>query len=169
MEYEQIKRDVNEFKMIAYLAGLRGYCIMGSLLLVCCLKDHGIECELVKGYLVIGDTYWNLHVWSKIVIEGESHQIDVTGRAPELKDMTIEYTLSLRDKWKSLIDTDEEQKDYDEVTKTFAIYQTHGTRKALVYLANRLNHAERWKIIVRQLCTLPTFRTIKRHTKIFSL
>lgn len=163
MDYAQIKRDVQEFKDIARSVGMLGYCFMGSLLLKCCLDDHRISCEVVKGYLIMHDCYWILHVWNKIQIEDKAHQIDVTYR---VLNMPQQYTFTLTDKWESLIDTEEEQKDYDDIQETFTLYQTRGAKAALVHLANNLNHAPQWKMILDRLSTLPTFKPVKKYRKI---
>jgi len=54
------------------------HCIIGSIILECCLEDHGIKSELVKGYMIVGDIIWQLHIWNKIYLPGgEIKQIDV--------------------------------------------------------------------------------------------
>jgi hypothetical protein len=55
--------------------GISGCCAIGSLVLEYCL--HGIKAEAVKGYMVIGDKYWILHIWNKIYLAAKEHQIDI--------------------------------------------------------------------------------------------
>lgn len=169
IEYEQIKKDVEEFKNIAKSVGLLNYCAIGSSLLQCCLIDKSIKAKLVKGYLIIDDIYWVLHVWIMININDDVRQIDITHNPLKEIGRNMQYSRSLNDKWKSLIDIDKEQDDYDNIIEFYSLYETKGVENALAYIANKMEHKHQWKVIINHLSTLPTFTTIKNHTKIFCL
>jgi hypothetical protein len=109
------------------------------------------------------DSYWIQHVWAKIYIGDKAHQIDVVFNPLKDMGMDAQYTLTLRDKWDSMIDTEEEQSDYDAIQHTFALYQSKGSEAALTHLANNLNHAQQWKIILNRLSTLPTFTSVNKY------
>ncbi len=111
-----------------------GYCAIGSLILEYCLADRGIKAELVKGYAVIGDTYYTLHIWNKIYLPKGTHQIDIVHTMKEIP-FKVEYTFVVKDKWKSTIDTEKEQLEHDDLVKFFSRYQEHGRESALEYLA----------------------------------
>lgn len=169
LDYDQIKKDVLQFRSIALEVDMFSYCAIGSLLLLCCLNDHSIKAELVKGYLVAEDTFWKLHIWTKININGMIYQIDVVHNLLKEIGGKLEYTLTLNDKWVSLIDTEQEKKDYDQVMEMYSLYQEHGVNHALAYIGNIMQHKQQWRLIINRLSTLPTFSTIKKHTEILSL
>lgn len=171
MDYDQIKKDVEEFKKLADKHGIYGYCILGSLLLEACLSDHKIKAELIKGYIISNNKHWILHVWTKIHINTKTHQIDMVPNPAKEMGIRIQYTLILNDKWGSIIDTDEEQADHDAVIKAYNYYQENGYKKTLLYLSK---HAftdkdeviARWNALFKDIRPLKTFSTINKYKKL---
>jgi hypothetical protein len=165
MKYDRIKQDVKRFQEIVRSYGIAGYCALGSLILAYCLDDHGIKAELVRGYMVIGDTYWVLHVWNKIHLSGKEHQIDVVKNPAKEMGFDTQYTLVLKDKWQSIIDTTKEQQDHDNIVEFMNIYQQGGRDAALMHLKeNRWKGVDdTWKKIFDETSHLKTFKSIKKY------
>lgn len=165
MDYEQIKADVQEFKKIAAFVGLIGYCGIGSLLLTCCLADHHIQSELVKGYIIADNKYWILHIWNKIYINNKTHQINITySPSKEMGiDLKQQYTLTLCDKWETLIDTKEEQNDYDQVSEFYRLYKEQRIESALAYFSKHRKHVKQFEIIFDYVSKLKTFSSIQKY------
>lgn len=139
IEYDHIKQDVKKFQDIVRSCGIAGYCAIGSLILEFCLDDHDIKCELVKGYIIIMDTYWVLHVWNKVHLDGKEYQIDVVKSSAKEMGFGTAYTLVLKPKWQSVIDT-KEQSDHDNIVEFMNIYTQDGRGAALSHLKEN-----RWK------------------------
>lgn len=168
MEYKQIKHDVESFKKIVSSYGLNGYCAIGSLILEYCLEDHGIKAELVKGYLIIEDTYWVLHIWNKVHLP-QVRQIDVVHSVAKKMGFRTQYTFVLKDKWKSVVDTKEEQLNYNNIVEFFRRYQESGREEAIKYLSRNRDESvdETWMAIFDRVACLRTFQSIGKCKKIF--
>ena len=99
-------------------------------------------------------------------MNGKSHQIDVS-YCPSKEIMGIDtknqYTLTLCDKWESLIDTKEEQEDYDQVTEFYRIYKKEGVESALAYFSKHRNHVNQFKFIFDCVSKLKTFSSIHKY------
>jgi hypothetical protein len=97
------------------------------------------------------------------------HQIDIVKNPAKEMGFKTEYTFVLKDKWKSTIDTEQEQADYDNITKFLLRYQKNGRENALKYLAQ--NHDkivdETWKSIFDQASHLKTFKHIGKCKELF--
>jgi hypothetical protein len=165
MDFEQIKQDVNKFQNIASSHGMMGYCMLGSLILERCLSDHGIRSELVKGYLIVENEHWALHIWNKIYLQGAEHQIDIVYNPLKEAGIQVGYALKLEDKWKSLIDTKKEQKDYNNIVQVYEYYHKHGGNKTMKYLSNHQNKSRNdvWRKIFTYAARLRTFRSIIKY------
>lgn len=169
INYDQIKRGVESFKEIVSSYGIFGYYAIGSLLLECCLKDHGIGSELVKGYIVIEDTYWVLHIWNKLYLPDDKvRQLDVVRTPSKEMGFRTQYTFVLNNKWKSVMDT-EELSDHDSITEFFKRYQKDGYKEAINHLSA---HRDRsvdgtWISIFDHIAHLKTFRSAKNCKSVF--
>lgn len=169
MQYDQIKRDVESFKKIVSSCGLNGYCAIGSLILEYCLECHGIKAELVKGYLVIEDTYWVLHIWNRVHVSDQVRQIDVVHSVAKEMGFTTQYTFVLKDKWKSVVDTKEEQMNYNNIIEFFRLYQEDGRENAIKYLSRNRDKRvdEAWMAIFDRVACLRTFQSIGKYKQVF--
>lgn len=165
MKYDRIKQDIKKFQDITRSYGIFGYCALGSLILEYCLADHDIKCELVKGYIIIGDTCWVLHVWNKVYLSGKEHQIDIVKNPAKEMGFNTQYTFVLKNKWKSVIDTEKEQIDHDNIVKFMDIYQQNGRDAALKHLKdNRWKGVDdTWMKIFDEVSHLKTFKSIKKY------
>ncbi|KXN65452.1 hypothetical protein CONCODRAFT_80770 [Conidiobolus coronatus NRRL 28638] len=166
MNYEKIKDDVNKFKEIAIEEGLSGYCVIGSLLLELCLKGKGIDNTIVKGYLIVNDTYWLLHCWNKVEIDGETKQIDVSHHQMFVFGLKKQYTFELRNKWSTLMSSDSKRKEYDNITKAYDIYKEEGSIASLKFVRNNMlteSLIKSWKNVINRVKELETFENIEQY------
>lgn len=148
--------------------GIAGYYALGSLILEFCLDDHGIKCELQKGYMIIRNVHWVLHVWNKVHLDEKEYQIDVVKNPLKVMGFGTEYTLVLKPKWQSLIDTEEEQLDHDNIVEFMKIYHETGRDVALEYLKDKRckDMDGTWMKIFDEASHLKTFKSIKKYKNV---
>lgn len=169
MDYEQIIRDVKQFQTVVRSYGIVGYAPIGSLVLEYCLSDHDIKAEIVKGYIVIQDTYQVLHLWNKVHLDGKELQIDMSYSVAKEMGFTTKYVLVSKDKWKFSIDTKEEQAMYDNTLEFYTQYRDKGGEIAVKCLGKFRNKLVDmvWMDIFDRVSKLKTFKSINKYRGIF--
>jgi hypothetical protein len=166
MNYQKIKDDVNKFKLIVSSEGLAGNSIMGSLLLELCLKDKGINSTVVLGYLAMFDTYWSLHCWNKVEIDGGIKQIDIAPDPMSSLGFTAKYTIVLEGKWSILANNTGQNKDYYDLIGAYKAYKEVGAVSALELVKSSISLEllnTMWKNVARKASKLQTFESIERY------
>ncbi|KXN65593.1 hypothetical protein CONCODRAFT_20649 [Conidiobolus coronatus NRRL 28638] len=166
MNYQKIKDDVNKFKVIVASEGLVDYSIMGSLLLELCLKDKRINSTVILGYLAMFDTYWSLHCWNKIELDGEIKQIDIAPDPMSNLGFTAQYTVVLEGKWSVLTNNIGKNKDYYDLVNAYKVYKEMGAISALELVKSNISLEllnKSWKNVASKASKLETFESIEKY------
>jgi hypothetical protein len=115
--------------------------------------------------MIFGDTYWMQHMWTNVHLSGKKRLVDIMDNPATKAGIAVQYVSVLKDKWRSVVETDEQQLDRDKITDLMKIYRQSGYNAALKHVRdNRCKEFdEAWIKIFDEASHLKTFKSIKKY------